>query len=61
MKDKIKNGYFFLYLNDWYMRVGSRCYLLPLYIDKPAFIIMFKNIKEEGIKMVFKSNGERVE
>ena len=61
MKDKIKNGYFFRYLNHWYIRVGSRCYHLPLYYDKPNFIIMFKNIAEEGIKMVCKPNGERVE
>lgn len=61
MKDKIKNGYFFLYLNKWYLKVGSRCYRLPLDMKEPIFIIMFKNIKEEDIKLVFKANGERVE
>ena len=60
MKDKIKNGYFFKYDDDIWMRVGSRCYWLPLRIKGQA-CILFKYIDEEGIQEVFKPNGERVE
>lgn len=61
MKDKIKNGYFFVYCKDWYLRVGSRCYKLPLSVFEKIELIMYKNIKEESVTKVFKPNGERVE
>lgn len=61
MKDKIKNGYFFVYCNELHLRVGSRCYKLPLLLNEAVIYTMFKNLKEELITEVFKPNGERVE
>lgn len=61
MKDKIKNGYFFVCKKLWYLRVGSRCYILPLDMSEEVCFVMFKNITEEGIQAIFKPNGERVE
>ena len=62
MKDKIKNGYFFMYGEDVYLKVGSRCYYLPLFeeLDKP-FLILYKHLDESKIKAVYKANWERVE
>lgn len=60
MKDKIKNGYFFMYDNDIWMKVGSRCYMLPLY-HRGQSCLMFKYIDEDYIQEVWKANGERVE
>lgn len=69
MKDKIKNGYFFIYNGDKCLRVGSRVYFLP--IEEKSIIyshhflysyryMMFKNIEERRIESVYKANGERV-
>lgn len=60
MKDKIKNGYFFIYCGKAHLRVGSRVYILPLENDQVVYT-MLKNLKEELITAVFKPNGERVE
>ena len=60
MKDKIKNGYFFVYCKEWYLKVGNRCYKLPLSVFEKIKLIMFKSIKEEEITKVFKPNGERI-
>lgn len=60
MKEKIKNGYFFTDKYATYMRVGSRAFCLPIYDYDHYYYVMFKNIKEEDIKAVFKANGERV-
>lgn len=62
MKDKIKNGYFFIYWdNNAYIRVGSRCYRLPLKKEDFVLYVMFKDILEDGVKAVYKANMERVE
>jgi hypothetical protein len=62
MKDKIKNGYFFIYWdNKAYIRVGSRCYRLPLQQEDLILYVMFKDIVEKKIKHVWTPNGERVE
>ena len=61
MKDKIKNGYFFQYQDKVYIRVGSRCYRLPLKQTDVFLYTMFKDILESNIRAVFKPNGERVE
>ena len=61
MKEKIKNGYFFVYCGEVHLRVGSRCYLLPLLLNNEVTYTMFKDIKEELITVVVKPNGERVE
>lgn len=57
MKDKIKNGYFFIYDNQIFIKVGSRTYR----VYKDTRCILFKNIDESKIKAVYKANGERVE
>ena len=59
MKDKIKNGYFFECNNVMWMRVGSRCYMLPT-VNGKLYHEMFKNIEESKITKVFKPNGERI-
>lgn len=61
MKDKIKNGYFFIYDHDTYMRVGSRCYFIPILYIRGGKYIMFKDIDEDYIQAVFTANGERVD
>lgn len=61
MKDKIKNGYFFMYGKNWFMRVGSRCYMLPIGYDDIQLFYMFKQIEDKKIKAIVKPNGERVE
>ena len=57
MKDKIKNGYFFMYDGCAWLKVGSRTYR----VYKDTKCILFKNIDESKIKAVYKANGERVE
>lgn len=57
MKDKIKNGYFFMYDGYIWLKVGSRTYR----VYKDTKCILFKNIDESKIKAVYKANGERVE
>ena len=65
MKDKIKNGYFFKYNlcgeHQFLMRVGSRCYFIPLYSVRDLYVMFKKDIVEEFILEVYKPNGERVE
>ena len=61
MKEKIKNGYFFLYGDYWCLKVGSRCYVLPLDYEEPTLLYMFKDLDEKKIKAIVKPNGERVE
>lgn len=64
MKDKIKNGYFFFYLignrYEVLLKVGSRCYILPLTEANINKLILFKNIEEDKIDSIFKPNGERI-
>ena len=60
MKEKIKNGYFLLYDNRWYLKVGSRCYMLPIEFDEPTTLIMFKDLEEEKIRMVAKPDGKGI-
>ena len=57
MKDKIKNGYFFMYEDGIYLKVGSRAYK----IENNISCIMWKYIEEEKIIAICKANGERVE
>ena len=65
MKDKIKNGYFFMYAAGMtykiLLKVGSRCYILPLYETRIKNFILFKDIQEDKIDQIYKPNGERVE
>lgn len=50
MKDKIKNGYFFKYNlcgeHQFLMRVGSRCYFIPLYSVRDLYVMFKKDIVE---------------
>ena len=54
MKEKIKNGYFFIYKDGVYLKVGSRAYK----IQNEIKCIMWKYIEEEKIHAVYKANGE---
>lgn len=56
MKEEIKNGYFFMYENELYLRVGSRAYI---YVEFGCYK-MFKYIEEDKIQAIYKPNGERV-
>lgn len=57
MKDKIKNGYFFMYKDGVYLKVGSRAYKIQSEIK----CTMLKYIEEEKILAIYKANGELVE
>ena len=63
MKDKIKNGYFFKYEceQEIWLKVGSRCYLLPIYRFPYPYMKLFRKIEEEKIIAIYKANGQLVE
>lgn len=55
-KKLIKNGMTFITTNgETYLRCGKRVILLDITHDK---IKSFESIKEEDIKLIFKTNGE---
>lgn len=54
-KKLIKNGMTFLYGSDYYLKVGGKC--VKINLQDINNNILFKDVDENEIKCIFKSNG----